>query len=202
MANFSLKIDGFEDAIAEFGSEQQNVIAECARIAINDTVRWALKHTRDDMYNNVAFPSGYLDDKDRLSISNFASNTRLEASIDARAEATSLARFALDSGSREGVMVHVKVGKRAKLKKGAFLWGLKRGTQANGNVGLAVRSKGKPSGAYKPKPVGDRWPDLWLLYGPSVYQVLRQSMSRFGPQIQDKLEAEFNRQLDLRVRKK
>lgn len=202
MSSFSLKIDGFESALSEFGSEKHEKIAECARIAINDTVRWALKHARDDMNKNVAFPSGYLDNEDRLSISNFASNSRLEASIDARAEATSLARFALDSGTREGVMVHVKNENRAKLKRGAFLWGLKRGSKANGNVGLVVRSKGKPSNAYKPKAVGDKWPDLWLLYGPSVYQVLRQSMSRLGPQIQDKLAAEFDRQLDLRVRKK
>lgn len=198
MFEFTLKIEGFDKALALYGNDFEKELTESARIAINATARWALKKARDDMNGNVNFPSGYLNE-DRLRVSRFASNETLEAAIFARFEPTSLARFAVDSGSKNGIMVNVKRGKApVRIKKG-FLWGLKKGSVRTGNTGLVIRSEGKPNGAYKPKEVGDRWPNLWLVYGPSVYQVFRNSMSKFQPEVQDKLELEFDRQLQLRI---
>lgn len=191
MVEFSLKLSGYDAALKFYGTEFETQLNEVARIAINDTVRWALKYVREDMESSVNFPAGYLRQEDRLKVGKFASNNSLEANIGARFEPTSLARFALDSASADGIMVSVKRGNGPKLIEKAFTWGLRSGSVSRGNTGVVVRSKGKPKGAYKPKEVGAKWPDLWLLYGPSVYQVFRVSMDRFGPQIQNELEKQF-----------
>lgn len=191
MPEFTLKLDGFDKALKQFGSEFEPKLTEAARIAINDTARWALKFVRDDMYGRVSFPSGYLEKEDRLKISRFASSSKLEADIFSRSEPTSLARFAVDAGNRDGIMVNVKRGAMPKKIRKGFIFGLKRGDVRRGNTGLVIRSDGKPSGAYKPKELGPKFPNLWLVYGPSVYQVFRMSMDRYGPEIQRELEERF-----------
>lgn len=196
MPEFTVKLDGFDAALKEFGHEMQPKLIEAARIAINDTARWSLKFVSADMEKEVNFPTGYLKSSDRIRVSRFASNNMLEADIYARFEPTSLARFALNSESSDGIMVSVKRGNGPKLIKKAFIYGLKKGQVSRGNNGLVVRSKTKPKDAYKPKQMGGKWPDLWLLYGPSVYQVFRVSMDRFAPEIQKELERRFAHQRD------
>ena len=191
MPSFTLKLAGYDKALAELGEGFEAKLNDAARFAINDTARWAIGHIRKDMYSNVAFPSGYLDREDRLSISRFASSNELSAQIYSRDEPTSLARFATDATNRGGVMVNVKRGNMAKRVRNSFIMGLKKGQVAKGNSGLIIRSKDKPSGAYKPRPLGDKWPDLWAAYGPSVYQVFKNSMDRFEPEIMDRLEMRF-----------
>lgn len=191
MPDFAIKLDGFDDALKRYGPQFEAQLLEAARIAINDTARWALKHVRDDMYGRVNFPAGYLEKEDRMKISRFASNTSLEAEIYSRAQPTSLARFAVDAGNRQGIMVNVKRGAMPKRIRKGFIFGLKSGDVRKGNTGLVIRSEGKPSGAYKPKPMGDKWPNLWLVYGPSVYQVFRMSMDRYGPEISRELGERF-----------
>ena len=191
MPSFTLKMDGFDKAIEEYGAQHETKLVEAARMAINDTTKWALSHVRKDMYSNVRFPSGYLEQGKRLEIGRLASNNLLESTINSRFEPTSLARFAVDSGSKNGIMVSVKTGGRAKRIKKGFLWGLKRGDVRKGNVGLVVRSEGEPEGSYKAKELGDKWPNLWLLYGPSVYQVFRESMDRYAPEVTEYLNARF-----------
>lgn len=191
MPSFTLKMEGFDKAISDYGAQHEAKLVEAARMAINDTTKWALTHVRKDMYSHVRFPSGYLEQGDRLKIGRMASNNLLEATINSRFEPTSLARFALDAGSKNGIMVSVKVGGSPKRIKKGFIWGLKRGDVRRGNVGLVVRSEGKPEGAYKPKEVGDKWPNLWLLYGPSVYQVFRESMDRYAPEVTEYLNDRF-----------
>lgn len=190
MVYFSLKLDGFDKAIKQYGSEFEPALLEAARISINDTARWALKFFRDDMYRRVNFPAGYLEKEDRLSISRFASNSKLEADIFSRSEPTSLARFAVDAGNNQGIMVNVKRGSMPKRIRKGFIFGLKSGDVRKGNTGLVIRSEGKPSGAYKPKELR-QFPNLWLVYGPSVYQVFRMSMDRYQPEVQRQLEDRF-----------
>lgn len=203
MAEFSITMDGFEKALDFYGPSFEKKLVECARIALNETARWIVSPRgpiKTDMKKNVNFPPGYIDQADRMKISRFASDSSLEADVFARSEPTSLARFAVDAGSRNGIMVSVKKGARPKMIKKGFIWGgLKKGDVRRGNSGLVIRSDGPPDGAYRPKKVGDKWPNLWLVYGPSVYQVFRQSMDRFEPQIQEHLAKEFDRQIAMRM---
>lgn len=192
MSSFTVSFAGFEELSASLGQADQKKVVEAARMAVNDTARWALKEFRLDMYGRVNFPAGYLEKEDRLKVSRFASNTSLEAAIFSRSEPTSLARFALDAGSKDGIMVSVKKGNRPKRIVKGFLFGLKKGQVSKSNTGLVIRSEGKPNGTYKPKEVGPKFPNLWLVYGPSVYQVFRQSMSDYEPQTRAKLEERFN----------
>lgn len=192
MAVFSVKLDGFDKALSFYGSGLEDILTEAARMAINDTARWAIVKFKEDMYRNVAFPAGYLDRDDRLTISKHASNASLSAEIFARSEPTSLAQFAIAASNQGGIMVNVKRGAMPKRIRRGFIAGLKRGQVAKGNRGLIVRSEGKPSVAYKPKEL-KTYPNLWLVYGPSVYQVFRMSMDRFEPMVQTKLEERFER---------
>ena len=74
---------------------------------------------------------------------------------------------------------------------------------------LAVRTEGgPPRGAYAPKQLKAFGPNVWLLYGPSVDQVLFSARNNGGvveeiaPEVMADLEAEFGRLIDLKSRAK
>ncbi len=179
---------------------------EAARIAVNEAARGAYAQAGREIVRQVAFPARYVTGKaGRMQITQFATNAKLEARITARSRPTSLARFNKGSqriGQRGGVRVEVKPGSVQRLP-GAFLIKLRagRGDGETFNVGVAVRTKGgRPPPGYKPLPIGR---NLWLLYGPSVQQVLYSERNRGGvateitPDTLKKLEAEFWRQMEL-----
>lgn len=151
----------------------------------------------------VAFPASYLAPSGgRLTLTEKARSGNLAITITGRDVPTSLARFAgrQTRANRDGkIRVEVAPG-AAKFLKRAFFMDLK-----NGNRGLAVRTGGgAPERAYRPKPLGN---GLWLLYGPSVDQVLRGVTSARGgtfgevePEALEILEAEFWRLLDSEIR--
>lgn len=148
-------------------------------------------------YAQVAFPARYLSpSQGRLTVSQRPRNSALRAVITGRSEPTSLARFARGS-SKGGVSVRVKAGGSSTRIARAFLMNLR-----SGNTGLAVRTADgeEPSGAYKPKKIGR---NLWLLYGPSVDQVLLRPgapttvFREIEPEILAFMEAEFDRVLNM-----
>ena len=157
-----------------------------------------------DIREQVSFPASYLaPSAKRLFVSTKATKVSpFEAVISGRDRPTSLARFTnqkpLGGGQRHRggqLAVTVKPGVRRYIKR-AFLI-----TLNNSNVGLAVRTDGgPPNNAYAPKEIGK---NLWLLYGPSVDQVLSAASNGGGiyeeivPETLDFLNDEFNRQLDL-----
>lgn len=182
-----------------------------AQIAVNDAARSGRTLAAKRILSEIKFPSDYVAPRNgRLSISQFATANNLEAKITARTRATSLARFALDASPaggakrREGVRVEVEPGRVRRLP-GAFLIRLRAGTASldtKSNMGLAVRTKnGRPPPGYKPTRLGE---NLWLLYGPSVAQVMYSERNRGGvatdisPEIARKLEDEFWRQMDMK----
>ena len=185
-------------------------IVTAARIAVNSATRRGYAAAGRGIRRDVNFPARYVTGQDgRLKISKFATQRDLEGIITARSRPTSLARFVTGSlsvgGARKaGVTVQVEPG-RAKRLPGAFLIRLRAGAETKldtqSNLGLAVRTKdGRPPPGYKPLPLGK---NLWLLYGPSVAQVLYSERNRggvatdIGPATLDFLEAEFLRQMDL-----
>lgn len=176
-----------------------------ARLAINQVVkREGLKAIREEMLDQVNFPKNYLTG-DRLGISQYATETNLEAVVKARKRATSLARFASPGtpiGSRRGSGVTVRVSRGgSQYLKSAWLVRLRRGaslTEDNYNVGLAVRVQpgdkilGKHSAHSSWLVPGH----VALLYGPSVEQVFRDVAETEGPQILKLVGDEFFRQFD------
>ncbi len=191
--------------LAEMTPEIQSVLV----MALNKIA--AQSRTKFDrrIREEVAFPASYLrPSAKRLWVRDRATKTKLEAIIQGRGRATSLARFTkakpLAKGQRRNKPIEVEVspGRRIALKR-AFLVNLNSGDSKpdglkNANVGLAVRTNGeKPKGAYKPKKLSK---NAWLLYGPSVDQTLIAATGgglalEMSDQALDALNAEIDRLL-------
>ena len=150
--------------------------------------------------SQINFPASYLNpSQGRLRVAKRAKRLELEAIVEGRDRATSLARFTKqkpDPRNRAGVKVRVAAEGSEKTIKRGFLMNLK-----NGNTGLAVRtSGGPPEGAWRPKKIAE---NLYLLYGPSVDQAMMAASRANGvyeeiePDMLDLLNSEFLRQLDL-----
>ena len=192
------------DVNAITGNQWNPKIETALLRSINKTADRARTLASQDIREQVAFPASYLaPSAKRLFVSTKATKASpFEAVISGRDRPTSLARFTnqkpLGGGQRHRggqVAVTVKPGVRRYIKR-AFLI-----TLNNSNVGLALRTDGgPPNNAYAPKEIGK---NLWLLYGPSVDQVLSAASNGGGiyeeivPETLDFLNDEFNRQLDL-----
>ena len=192
------------DVNAITGNQWNPKIETALLRSINKTADRGRTLASQDIREQVAFPASYLaPSAKRLFVSTKATKASpFEAVISGRDRPTSLARFTnqkpLGGGQRHRggqVAVTVKPGVRRYIKR-AFLI-----TLNNSNVGLAVRTDGgPPNNAYAPKEIGK---NLWLLYGPSVDQVLSAASNGGGiyeeivPETLDFLNDEFNRQLDL-----
>lgn len=177
-----------------FFKQLPQVAERAAQLAINQVAdRSGLKMIRTAILSEIAFPRDYLTG-DRLSVTQHATPSNLEAVITARKRPTSLARFAsgqaLGSRARIGVKVSVKAGTTTTLKK-AWLVRLN-----NGNLGLAVRLKPGQSlinkkGDHKSWLVPGK---VALLYGPSVDQVFREVSEMSASPISRLVTEEFLRQ--------
>jgi hypothetical protein len=162
-----------DDLIAYY-TQLPQVFEQAASLAINDTVsREGMTLIKRDMRDQIAFPSGYLEGG-RLSVSRKASPRSLYAIIRGRDRATSLARFAPGQkpSNTRGQALRVQVkgrGRPARVVQRGFLINLK-----GGNTGLAVRVKsGKLRHSQGAKLMSNGQNGaLYLLYGPSVDQVL------------------------------
>jgi hypothetical protein len=177
--------------LQRYFEELPDIAEQAAILAINDTVqREGLTLIKKDMRDQISFPAGYLEG-DRLKPTRFALRGRLEAVIRGRDRPTSLARFAqgqTPANTRgQGVRVRVKRGRTETLRKG-FLVNLK-----NGNVGLAVRLK--PGESLRNSQAASQLADnVWLLYGPSVDQVLAGVADDRATDIIDLVGEKFLRQ--------
>lgn len=195
----SLEVSGlkdFEEALL-FAPKAAN---QAAALALNDIAGGSgLAVLRADIQTEVNFPDGYVNN-DRLALSQRATDTRLEVRIGARRRGTSLARFAAPGtivGSRTGVSVQVKRGS-SKIMRRAFLIRLRAGSSIasdNFNLGLAIRlNKGERlAGSQAAVKLSGR-DNVYLLYGPSVDQVLAGVAGKDADQILSMIGVEFGRQ--------
>ena len=194
--NYIFAIEGLESAEDLPYTDEQ--IVRAASRAINSSLDRARVLSVREMRRQVRFPQSYLrGDDSRLRVTQRASGHRLEGVVAGRRRPTSLARFVTGGGrNRKPVTVEVKPGRATTIKRG-FLINLRRGSGGLGNQGLAIRTDGsKPDRAYRPKKIGD---NLWLLYGPSVDQVFQTVRDDISPEVQDHLEGEFLRLLEVGV---
>jgi hypothetical protein len=207
--NYVVLISGL-DALDEFDELDAKTI-ESARLAVNDTTRRARTMAADLIGQQLGFPTGYLSPSGgRLTIKKFATGDDLEGIITARARATSLARFTRGGavgrppkGAPLGVNLAVHPG-LAKFMKGAFLIHLPSGsdTETLGNLGLAIRLRGRP---VRNKKIHVREIDkgLFVLYGPSVSQALggeRGVAAELSPELSEYLLKEFLRQQERKAK--
>lgn len=178
------------DDFAEFFRQLPDIATEAAFLAVNDSAESAVPMFKRTMTSQVSFPKGYLS-KERLGVRRKATRATLEAVISGRDRPTSLARFAEgatpENSRKRPIIVKIKPGKTVALKK-SFLVRLK-----NNNIGLAIRlpSGQRPKNAYKPVQLAN---NVYLLYGPSVDQILQGAIDESDVQIGDMLSRNFVRQ--------
>lgn len=178
---------------------------KAAVLALNQIAsRDAMTLIREGIEAEVALPDDYV--APRITVSRKAYHSSLEAVLTARGRPTSLARFApgqvprtgKGAGRPQGVRVAVKPG-AGRLMKRAFLTRLPRGkakiTDESFNVGLAIRLKKGERIAHK-HTMTEFQGGLYLLYGPSVNQVMRHVADDKSPEILDALDNEFLRQFN------
>lgn len=186
------------DEFAHLMLSVPDIADEAAFLAVNETSRDSVPAIKRVMRKQINFPSGYLNKK-RLDIRRKATRTTLQAVISARDRPTSLARFAEGAtvtprgAKQRPIFVKVKANRQVRLDR-AFIIELR-----NGNLGLAIRlPKGQePDRAYRPVELtrdGGKGQGAWLLYGPSVEQVMVGAIPEIQPEIQDKLTNNFFRQ--------
>lgn len=197
--------DMMEKYLREFPKDAR----KAAKLAINDTVRRGRRKAKQEIMSQVNLKSGYLNEQ-RLT-ENLAKDDNLTGSIIGRRRPTSLARFDSQqlyqpnktrSGRKSaGVTVRVK-GARKKMPN-AFLVKLKAGNRDGVNQGLAVRlpEGQKPNRRFGGKPLyKSRNTNVWLLYGPSVNQIMTSKgtgeslIDNLKPELSTYLNQEFRRQ--------
>jgi hypothetical protein len=164
-------------------------------IALNETARGpALKAAKRNIMAQINFPEGYLDT--RVQFKQAATPYKLEARIVGRDRPTSLARFTQpgtpvgrQAVANRGLNVIVKRGSPQRIPQG-FLVNLR-----NSNIGLAIRLKPgeKVHGVQRFNPVR-LFPNVYLLYGPSVDQVLTDVGDQIAEEVTSDIAEEFNRQ--------
>ena len=212
-------VEGIDETMFSWADDEvrtKNIVR-----ALNTTATRARTKMDRAIREQVNFPASYLrPSQGRLTVKQKATTSRLEATIEGRDRPTMLARFLppgqrVVGGARSGsklrnkraqaLRVTVKPGSTRTLKK-AFVVAL-RGAEGVPNIGLAVRTTGgPPSKAYRPTQLKSFGPNVWLLYGPSVNQVLWSVRNQGGvyEQVSDDvlkdLETEFLRLMDLEAK--
>lgn len=191
----SIVATGLKEAL-DFFDEFPEITTSAAVLAVNDSARDTVPAMRRKMLKQIAFPRDYLN-ADRLGIRKKASRGSIEAVISGRDRPTSLARFAEgatpENSRGRPIFLKVKPGQVRKLvrsdgKPGAFLVRLR-----NNNIGLAVRLPPGQSleNSQKAVQLSD---NVYLLYGPSVDQVLKDVAEEETPDIGRRLTNNFFRQ--------
>ena len=201
MARRDIDLGGLLD-LEDFLDAAPDITRQAAANAMNDVIGGpkGLGEYRKAISSQVNFPQGYLND-DRFGFDKRAKPGDLTASLVARQRPTSLARFASGSsvGQKGGVRVQVAKGGSGKLFSSAFLVRLRAGTALDGgNLGLAVRLKpGQTLNKNDQSRMVHLDANVVLLYGPSIDQVLNNSVAESEtPEVLESVATEFFRQFE------
>lgn len=202
MLQFAVMVEGVE-TLREIKGLAPRVKFAAAQ-AINKVARDQRAEAARRITSQVNLPKSYVSPSGgRLTVSQQAQRTSLEARITARGRPTSLARFSKGSPGKAGVTVEVKPGQSSYMRR-AFLIRLPQGstlTDSRFNLGLAIRLRPGERLDNKVRQVKlDK--GLYLLYGPSVQQVFLDNSGKgvaddLAEPTADYLEAEFARLLSL-----
>lgn len=204
--NLRFSVSG-DDTMEKYLREYPKAARKAAKLSINDTIRRGRRKTKQEIMSQVNLKSSYLN-AERLS-ENFATNDNLVGSIVGRRRPTSLARFDAQQlyqpnrtkPGRKPAGVTVRVKRARKKIPNAFLVNLKAGNKDGVNQGLAIRlpEGKKPRRRFAGKPLY-KGSNVWLLYGPSVNQVMtadtkgQSIVEQLKPELNSYLNREFRRQ--------
>lgn len=202
MMSFVYAIEGLDDMKLDSVASQR-----IAAMAVNRITKDSRTEMARRVLQQVNFPASYVaPSQGRLAVTKQASGASLEARIKARGRATSLARFAKSGkvGGQGGVAVSVKPGKTSFMRR-AFLIPLRAGNadiDTKSNLGLAIRLRPGERPINKKFTVKAGTRGLYLLYGPSVSQIILDNAGKgvvtdLTPSILDNLENEILRLMDL-----
>lgn len=197
---YAIVVEGFQAALRGLAEIPDNMKLAMVR-AVNETVEHARAVGAKKIRQQINLPASYLSGpSSRLAITKKATRSDIEGVITGRHRPTSLARFtsAGAAGTRKGVSVQVKPG-FARFMRRAFLIRLRAGnelTDTRFNLGLALRLKPGERIQNKREMVQID-SNLYLLYGPSVDQVFSDVAGEISPAIEDYLESEFLRLMDV-----
>ena len=173
---------------------------QAASLAMNDVIGGSgLQRYRKAISAQINLPPSYLNDE-RFGLTQRATPNRLVAQLSARQRPTSLARFATSGsvGTKGGVTVKVKPSS-SRFLPSAFLVRLNAGATIaddSFNTGLAIRLKpGQKLNKTDQSRMVHLAANVVLLYGPSIDQVLRNSVIETEtPEVLDATATEFYRQ--------
>lgn len=180
-------------------------VVPAAAYAINDTALFARRAGAKEIASEINLKPAYIDSK--LTVTQRASTTSLEAVVTGRDRPTSLARFAQGSPrfgkQRQAPKVRVKASGGASPIRNGFYMRLKRGNSIisaeNNNIGLAIRLKEgeRISNKNQMVPIGS---GVYLLYGPSVAQAYRSAAQETSEAVAENLAARFTHHLARELR--
>lgn len=186
--DYVLVVEGLE-SLGDIESLNSDILRN-ARNAINKTADRTRTSSDKAIREDLNFPARYLGE--RLTVTERAHGSSLQAKISGRDRPTSLARFASNRSQTPGKAgLRVQVGMAAKMMQRAFLMKL-----SNGNLGLAMRLKEGERLANK-KQLVKVGKGLYLLYGPSIdqaFSIVIPGQERGTAQF---LEREFLRLMEL-----
>lgn len=195
----SINPDGLDNWIEMLNTFNDRA-REAMAVAINQTAkREAAKSIRDDMMKQVNLQKSYL--IQHTPVHAYANKNKLKATITARDTPTMLARFAFNRTRipkrQNGVKVSVKRGV-SKHMKSAFL--VDFSGKARTNVAVVVRTKNgqQPHGVTHDGARYVKSMNAWILYAPSIDQLMWGVAGQNELKIQRALEREFLRQFALR----
>lgn len=189
------------DRLASYYRRFPELADRAGTLATNDTAAHALALARRAVRTDANLTASYINDPDKLRIAKRAGGASGEAVVLANARPISLARYAPKMqafGKQKGVTVKVKRGAAGKHMPRAFLIPLRRGNQ-DVDVGMGVYNKGLalrlPEGqTIRNKRVAKKLKgggNTYLLYGPSIHQIFRQSLPKIADDTANYFERRF-----------
>lgn len=188
------------DRLADYYRRYPQLAERAGTLATNDTAAHALALARRAVRTDANLTASYINDPDKLRIAKRAGRVSGEAVVLANARPISLARYAVGGnfGRQQGVTVRVKRGGASKRLRQAFLLPLRRGNQ-DVDVGAGVYNRGlalrlPPGQTIRNKRVAKKLKgggNTYLLYGPSVHQIFRQSLPKISGDAADYFERRF-----------
>jgi len=198
-----------DDTFVKYLRDYPKVSRKAGRLAINDTIRRGRRMVKQEILSQVNLPPSYLNDARLTEV--LATEKNLRGAIIGRRRPTSLARFGAEQlyqpnktrPGRKRAGVSLKVKRRRVVIPNAFLMDLKTGAKDGGNRGLAIRlpEGERPKRRFRAKPLyKNQTSNVWLLYGPSVNQVMSSEkngesmIDQMKPQLNSYLNREFRRQ--------
>lgn len=180
------------------------VVEKAAALAVAEGGRFAFRESSKEIRSQVAFTRDYIGGEksggNRLKIERGTRGGDPFVRIVGRDRPTSLARFVRGTITKgKPVRLMVKPGRITSIP-GAFPVRLRRGktlTEDNFNQGLAIRLPRDAALRERKKGTSglpEIFPNVFLLYGPSVAQVFNSVSNDVKPRISRKMASEFTRQ--------